>query len=68
MCISPCYSGYQTIEAFNITGAPRYETGFILNITGTTTSRSAYSCISGSPGPGIIIRLIRTVVIGQITP
>ena len=62
MCISPCYSDYQTIEAFNITGAPKYETGF--SVSGT----SVYTLRSGTSGPGIIIRLIRTVVIGQITP
>jgi hypothetical protein len=57
MCISPCYSDYQTIEAFNITGSPMYE-----------TNPTAYGKLGSFPGPGIIIRLIRTVVIGQITP
>ena len=65
MCISPCYSDYQTIEAFNITGSPVYETGFSVSID---TSSRTFSASSGTSGPGIIIRLIRTVVIGQITP
>ena len=65
MCISPCYSDYQTIEAFNITGAPKYETGF--SVSNGTSSRS-FSATSDTSGPGIIIRLIRTVAIGQITP
>ena len=65
MCISPCYSDYQTIEAFNITGAPKYETGF--SVTNGTSSRN-FNATNGTSGPGIIIRLIRTVVIGQITP
>ena len=65
MCISPCYSDYQTIEAFNITGSPKYETGF--SVSNGTSSRS-FSATSDTSGPGIIIRLIRTVVIGQITP
>ena len=74
MCISPCYSDYQTIEAFNITGSPWYETGFkvdysaITEADGTTIFNNVYNCNSGLSGPGIIIRLIRTVVIGQITP
>ena len=62
MCISPCYSDYQTIEAFNITGSPWYETGFLMN-----RSDYMYYLNSGGSGPGIIIRLIRTTVIGQIT-
>ena len=66
MCISPCYSDYQTIEAFNITGAPMYETGF--SALANANGRNVFSTTSGTPGPGIIIRLIRTVVIGQITP
>jgi hypothetical protein len=45
-----------------------YETGFFLTFTGSTTSNSVYTRNIGLPGPGIIIRLIRTVVIGQITP
>ena len=74
MCISPCYSDYQTIEAFNITGSPIYETGFSVIYTTTSLSGSTpryanvYTYNSGTSGPGIIIRLIRTVVIGQITP
>ena len=64
MCISPCYSDYQTIEAFNITGSPLYETGFFANINDST---NCYN-LATTTGPGIIIRLIRTVVIGQITP
>jgi hypothetical protein len=73
MCISPCYSDYQTIEAFNITGSPWYETGFSISYSGNSTSadgeQTEYSKSNiGLPGPGIIIRLIRTVVIGQITP
>jgi hypothetical protein len=64
MCISPCYSDYQTIEAFNITGSPMYETGFSVS----SNSEGNQVATSGTPGPGIIIRLIRTVVIGQITP
>ena len=73
MCISPCYSDYQTIEAFNITGSPWYETGFNISYSsstlagGTPVTANVYSH-NGLPGPGIIIRLIRTVVIGQITP
>ena len=65
MCISPCYSDYQTIEAFNITGSPVYETGFSAGGVGSSIS---FSTTSDTSGPGIIIRLIRTVVIGQITP
>ena len=74
MCISPCYSDYQTIEAFNITGSPWYETGFNINYFNSNLSggqpifTNAYTEKSDLPGPGIIIRLIRTVVIGQITP
>ena len=73
MCISPCYSDYQTIEAFNITGSPWYETGFNISYSsskladGTTIYNKEYSRNSGPSGPGIIIRLIRTTVIGQIT-
>jgi hypothetical protein len=73
MCISPCYSDYQTIEAFNMTGSPVYETGFranyinIISSDGTPKYTNLYG-YSGTTGPGIIIRLIRTVVIGQITP
>ena len=72
MCISPCYSDYQTIEAFNITGSPWYETGFKISYSSSTTSAddmtNVYSKSNiGLPGPGIIIRLIRTTVIGQIT-
>ena len=74
MCISPCYSDYQTIEAFNITGSPWYETGFKVsystaNVPGSTTAGGNvyYDGTNGIPGPGIIIRLIRTTVIGQIT-
>lgn len=62
MCISPCHSDYQTIEAFNLTGSPWYETGFYIY-----NSKVGETGID-LPGPGIIIRLIRTVVIGQITP
>ena len=65
MCISPCYSDYQTIEAFNITGSPVYETGFFAS---GVASKIDVSTTSATSGPGIIIRLIRTVVIGQITP
>jgi hypothetical protein len=65
MCISPCYSDYQTIEAFNITGSPMYETGFFAS---SAASSIDVSTTSATSGPGIIIRLIRTVVIGQITP
>jgi hypothetical protein len=65
MCISPCYSDYQTIEAFNITGSPVYETGFFAG--GAASNINVSTTITNS-GPGIIIRLIRTVVIGQITP
>ena len=74
MCISPCYSDYQTIEAFNITGSPWYETGFKINYPSLglpgdkTINANVYTRDSiGLPGPGIIIRLIRTTVIGQIT-
>jgi hypothetical protein len=65
MCISPCFSDYQTIEAFNITGAPMYETGFSV---ASSASGNQIDTSGGNPGPGIIIRLIRTVVIGKITP
>ena len=65
MCISPCYSDYQTIEAFNITGSPVYETGFLAS---DYNGNISFKTTSGTSGPGIIIRLIRTVVIGQITP
>ena len=64
MCISPCYSDYQTIEAFNITGSPWYETGFIVS---TENNINLFKSNSDLSGPGIIIRLIRTTVIGQIT-
>jgi hypothetical protein len=46
MCISPCYSDYQTIEAFNITGSPEYETGFFaytLANTGLPTNNTIYT-------------------------
>ena len=62
MCISPCYSDYQTIEAFNITGSPVYETGFFAS--GVASKRDV-STTSATSGPGIIIHLIRTVVIVQ---
>jgi hypothetical protein len=71
MCISPCYSDYQTIEAFNITGSPMYETSVSVtnnNSPDGTPISTTYTLRSGTSGPGIIIRLIRTVVIGQITP
>ena len=73
MCISPCYSDYQTIEAFNITGSPWYETGFNISYSdskfpdGTPIYPNVYNRDNGLSGPGIIIRLIRTTVIGQIT-
>lgn len=73
MCISPCYSDYQTIEAFNITGSPWYETGFHITYSGskladgTPIHTNLYAHGGSPPGPGIIIRLIRTTVIGQIT-
>ena len=72
MCISPCYSDYQTIEAFNITGSPWYETGFRADYANSNLPDSAPMTFNmynrrGSSGPGIIIRLIRTTVIGQIT-
>ena len=74
MCISPCYSDYQTIEAFNITGSPWYEAGLNIKYNvitsgyGAQVTSNVYKRDIGLPGPGIIIRLIRTVVIGQITP
>ena len=73
MCISPCYSDYQTIEAFNITRSPSYETGFdVSTISGRSADNTlivinGYNRNNGLSGPGIIIRLIRTTVIGQIT-
>ena len=55
MCISPCYSDYQTIEAFNITGSPKYETGFSVVGADSSINLNAHN---GTSGPGIIIRLL----------
>lgn len=62
MCISPCFSDYQTIESYNMTGSPKYEVNLI------SGDNSNFEVDANSPGPNIIIRLIRTVTIGQITP